>query len=128
MLTIDDMQVRWNAYYNLPYFYSEFHNDFPFKLILEELATNENEDIEILRIIASSIKHIFETADKHNYEDDFVNIWRIYENLLVKNDKVIIQKNSENLKECLGYLRRFINNDESTNDDSPHSAQSDNFT
>jgi hypothetical protein len=31
MLVIDDVQVRWNAFYNFPYFYSEFWNELPFK-------------------------------------------------------------------------------------------------
>jgi hypothetical protein len=74
------------------------------------------------------MKDIFETADKNNFEEDFASLWKIYEVLLCKNDKVILEHIAINLKDCLGYMRRFLLNEESVLDESPHSVQSDNFT
>lgn len=71
MLIIDDLKVKMNAFYNLPYFYSEFRTEINFKPILEEIVSNENFSIEILRIIASSLHEFFEIADKQNAEDEF---------------------------------------------------------
>lgn len=108
-LVIDDIQVWWFAYFNLPFYYSEFRSEISFRPILEEISANKNEDIEILWTLASCIKHLFESADKGNYEEDFQQLRKLYEILLVKNDLIIIQLNCENLSVCLPFLKRFSN-------------------
>lgn len=57
------------------------------KTILEDISQNENEDIEIMRIFSNSMKDIFDAADWNNIEEDFPAIRKIYENLLIKDDK-----------------------------------------
>jgi|JI10StandDraft_1071094.scaffolds.fasta_scaffold221427_1 hypothetical protein len=47
MLIIDDLKVRINAFYNFPYFYTEFRHEINFKPILEEISSNENLNLEI---------------------------------------------------------------------------------
>lgn len=120
-LLIDDIQVRWYAFYNLPYYYTEFRNEIHLRPILEELASNENEDIEIHRTLAGCIKFLFESADKNNYEKDFTLIWKLYEILLLKTDWAIIEQNCINLSVCLQYLKKFCNDDTSY-EKSPHSV------
>jgi hypothetical protein len=127
-LVIDDIYVRRLAYFNFPYYYQEFRSEIYFRPILEEVSNNKSEDIEILRTLAGCIKHLFEAADKGNNEEDFPHLRKLYESLLVRNDPIIIQQNCDSISVCLPFLKRFSSQDESMNDESPHSVKSDNFT
>lgn len=90
MIVTDDLQVKINAFYNFPYYYNDFRTEINFKPILEEISLNENTNIQILRVLASSLPVLFEIADKNNAEEEFP-LWRkIFENLLVKDDQTIL--------------------------------------
>lgn len=62
----------------------------PFKVLLEEFAWNEIDDIELYWMFAGALVHIFEVADTKNYEEDFGSLRKIFENFLLKDDKIIL--------------------------------------
>ena len=121
-LTDEDQFVWKNAFYNLPYFYDEFTSSFNFKNIFEEV-TSKDENIEILRILAASIHHIFKTADKQDPESKPV-LWKLVDKLLESTDPDILYCMSENLHEIMPMISTFIWEDEPP-EQSPHSSTSD---
>jgi len=61
-LEIDDSQVRINAFSNLPFFYKEFGLEIDFKTVFEKV-TSEEEETEVLQILAMSLHHLFQITD-----------------------------------------------------------------
>lgn len=51
--------MRINAFYNLPFFYKEFGLEIDFKQVFEKV-TSEEEEPEVLQILAMSLHHLFE--------------------------------------------------------------------
>ncbi len=128
MLCIDDEEVRKNAFINIPYFYKEFRNDIDFKLVFESVLNNDEEQIEILQVLASCIHHLFQIADEADAEDEKPIIRRMFDLFLVSGDELVLRVIAENIKLIMPYMKTFIRDDESAPDQSPASVSSENFS
>jgi len=95
-LEIDDSQVRINAFYNLPFFYKEFGLEIDFKQVFEKVTTEEEEP-EVLQILAMSLHHLFEITAQPEYEDKRLVLRKMLDLFLVSTDTFVQRSIAENL-------------------------------
>jgi len=82
MIEIDDQEVQKNAYYNLPYFYTEFAWEIDFKPIL----TSIDEEI-----IAPSLKHFLRAAEENMAEEETEMLLKMLDEFMNSDEDLIIK-------------------------------------
>lgn len=124
MIEIDDFEVRKNAYYNLPYFYTcELRKDIDFKPILQ---TIEDEELEV---VAASLKHFLKAAEENDCEDETEILLKMLDDFMNSCEDVIIKSIVKQFEDLLSYYLNSVNKREAEQQvKSPTSASADTFS